>query len=136
MSAEIQFIVSLEMACESCDDVEQGLSKFSSTARGILIAEFVEVEGLTLGFDGADAVTASLVSRRGEVKVSMIRPERRRRLETRSSSLEIIEPFRFTMWVGSSRIKLFKVIYNLKESIDASQSRSSHHVMYQIEHEG
>ena len=78
------------MSCEMCDDVEQSSSLFSSITQGIVIA-FVEVKGLakglTLGFDGADAVTASLVSRRGEVKVSMIRPERRRRLETCSSSL-------------------------------------------------
>ena len=115
MSVEIQFIfVSLEraflcttMACESCDDVEQSSSSVSSSTsslpitRGILMADFDEVKGLTtcltLGFDGADAVTTSSVSRSGEVKVSMIRPDRRRRLESRSSSLEIIEPFRFTM---------------------------------------
>lgn len=118
MSAEIQFIfISLEraflcstMACESCDDVEQSSSYFSSSPSSlsitwaILIADFAEAkgltEGLTLGFDGADTVTTSLVSRSGEVKVSIVRPERRR-LETRSSSLEIIEPFRFTMGVGS-----------------------------------
>lgn len=96
------------MACESCDDVEQSSSEFSSSpsslsiTRAIFIVDLVGLtKGLTLGFDGADAVATSLVSRSGEVKVSMIRPDRRRRLETCSSSLEIIEPFRFTIEVGS-----------------------------------
>ena len=133
MSAEIEFIfVSLEraflcttMACESCDDVKRSSSSVSSSpsslsiTRAILIADFDEVKGLTLGFDGADAFTTSLVSRSGEVKVSMIRPERRRRLETRSSSLEIIEPFRFTMRLVEE-----------EQTIDAT--RSTHHVMYRF----
>ena len=127
MSAEIQFIfvstsLCTTMACESCDDVEQSSSRFSSSpsslsiSRAIFTAEVRGLtKGLTLGFGGADAVTTSLVSRSGEIKVSIIRPERRRRLETRSSSLEIIEPFRFTM----------ELVVKL---LDAP--RSSHHVMY------
>ena len=54
------------------------------------------MKGLTLGFDGADAFRTSLACRSGEVEVSMVRPERRQRLETRSSSLETVEPFRFS----------------------------------------
>ena len=107
MSAEIRFIfVSSEraffctMACESCDDVEQRSVSSSpsslSITRVILVVDFDEVKGLTLGFDGVDAVTTSLVIRCGEVKVSMIRPERRR-LECCSSSLENREPFRLAM---------------------------------------
>ena len=94
------------MACESCDNVEQSSSSVSSSPSSLsmtqaILADFDEVKGFTkgliLGF-GADTVSTFLVSRIGEVTVSMIRPERRRRLEPRSSSLEIVEPFRFTMF--------------------------------------
>ena len=103
MSSERAFFWTT-ITCGSRDDVEESSVSSSSPSslsitRAILIADFDEVRGLTLRFDGVDAaltVTTSLVSR-SRVKVSMIRPERRRRLETRSSSLENFEPFRLTM---------------------------------------
>jgi hypothetical protein len=57
--------------------------------RVIFLADFV---GLT---PDADALTTP-ASRSGEIEVSMVRLERRRRLETRCSSFDTVEPFRFS----------------------------------------
>lgn len=87
------------------------------TTHAIFTAGF-EVKGLTLGFDGTDAFTPSLACRSGEVEVSMVRPERRRRLELRSSSLETVEPFRFSaIDFGGQELDHFK--FRARSVLDA-----------------